>query len=138
MPTATVSESDPVTSAPPLTGDSRGARRLLAVAAVTHPGGAETTLLRLLTRLRERGWDVTLATPGDGPLRAAGESAADRCLSLPVGGLAADAGARALASWPRARRLAGAADVVYLNGTVCGAPAAGAGRRARPARPACP
>jgi glycosyltransferase involved in cell wall biosynthesis len=120
MPTATVSESDPVTSAPPLTGDSRGARRLLAVAAVTHPGGAETTLLRLLTRLRARGWDVTLATPGDGPLRAAGESAADRCLSLPVGGLAAHAGARALASWPRARRLAGTADVVYLNGTVCG------------------
>ncbi len=120
MPTATVSESDPVTSAPPLTGDSRGAGRLLAVTAVTHPGGAETTLLRLLTRLRARGWDVTLATPGDGPLRAAGESAADRCLSLPVGGLAAGAGARALASWPRARRLAGAADVVYLNGTVCG------------------
>lgn len=120
MPTATVSESDPVSSASPSTGDPRRGRRILAVAAVDQPGGAETTLLRLLIGLRERGWQVTLATPGDGPLRAAGESAGHRCVPLPVGGLAAGAGARAVASWPRARRLASAADVVYLNGTVCG------------------
>jgi hypothetical protein len=41
--------------------------RLLAVAAVDAPGGAETTLLRLLARLRSRGWEVTLTTP---PARA--------------------------------------------------------------------
>lgn len=50
MPTATVSESDPVTSAPPLTGDSRGARRLLAV---THPGDPEA-LAAVLEVLRDR------------------------------------------------------------------------------------
>ncbi|MGB9186302.1 MAG: hypothetical protein WCB67_19795, partial [Solirubrobacteraceae bacterium] len=43
--------------------------RLLAVAPVDHPGGAETTLLRLLSRLGARGWQVTLATPSRGPLR---------------------------------------------------------------------
>jgi glycosyltransferase involved in cell wall biosynthesis len=117
MPTATVSES---ASVPRPTGEPRRARRILAVAAVDQPGGAETTLLRLLSSLGDRGWVVTLATPGDGPLRAAGESAGHCCLPLPVGGLAAGAGARAMASWPRARRLAGSADVVYLNGTVCG------------------
>ena len=117
MPTATVSES---ASVPRPTGEPRRARRILAVAAVDQPGGAEMTLLRLLSSLGDRGWEVTLATPGDGPLRAAGESAGHRCLPLPVGGLAAGAGARAMASWPRARRLAGSADVVYLNGTVCG------------------
>ncbi len=96
MPTATVSES---ASAPQPTGEHRRTRRLVAVAAVDRPGGAETTLMRLLSALRERGWQITLATPGDGPLRAAGESAGHRCLSLPVGGLAAGAGARALGSW---------------------------------------
>jgi glycosyltransferase involved in cell wall biosynthesis len=96
----------------------RRGRRILAVAAVDAPGGAETTLLRLLARLAARGWDVTVATPGDGSLRAAGEAAGHRWLSLPVGGLEAGSGARAVASWPRARRLAGGADVVYLNGTV--------------------
>jgi glycosyltransferase involved in cell wall biosynthesis len=120
MPTATVSESDPVTSAPGSLIEPAGGRRILAVAAVDAPGGAETTLLRLLGRLRRRGWGVTLATPGDGPLRAAGESAGHRCLALPVGGLAAGAGARTVASWPQGRRLAADADVVYLNGAVCG------------------
>jgi glycosyltransferase involved in cell wall biosynthesis len=122
MPTATVSESDPAPAPPPVAEGrgGRGERRILAVAAVNVPGGAETTLLRLLERFAERGWQVTLATPGDGPLREAGASAGHRCLTLPVGDLAAGAGARAIRSWPQARRLAGEADVVYLNGTVCG------------------
>jgi glycosyltransferase involved in cell wall biosynthesis len=119
MPTATVSESDPAPAPAPVI-EPRGGRRILAVAAVNAPGGAETTLLRLLGRLGERGWQVTLVTPGDGPLRAAGESAGHRCLALPVGGLGAGTGTRAMLSWPRARRLAGEVDVVYLNGTVCG------------------
>jgi glycosyltransferase involved in cell wall biosynthesis len=95
-------------------------RRLLAIAPVDHPGGAETTLLRLLSGLRRRGWDVTLTTPGPGPLRdqALGDGFGWR--SLPLGGLQRAAGARAVASWPPARRLARNADVVYLNGGTCG------------------
>lgn len=87
--------------------------RLLAVCAVDHPGGAEIGLLRMLRRID---WDVVLTTPGHGPLSEAGFP----WRSLPVGGLGQVAGARAIASWPRARRLAAGADVVYLNGTVCG------------------
>jgi glycosyltransferase involved in cell wall biosynthesis len=94
--------------------------RLLAVAAVDHPGGAETTLLRLLARLQARGWEVTLTTPGEGPLRDAALGAGHTWLALPVGGLGARTGARALVSWPRVNRLAREADVVYLNGSVCG------------------
>ncbi len=41
MPTATVSESDPVTSAPGSLTDPLGGRRILAVAAVNATGGAE-------------------------------------------------------------------------------------------------
>ncbi len=59
MPTATVSES---ASAPQPTDGLRHARRIPAVPAVGRPGGAETTLMRLLSGLRGRGWRVTLAT----------------------------------------------------------------------------
>jgi glycosyltransferase involved in cell wall biosynthesis len=88
------------------------------VAAVDHPGGAETTLLRLLDRLQRRGWRITLTTPGHGPLREAALAAGHDWQQLPVGGLEAGSGARAVASWPRIRRLATRATVVYLNGTV--------------------
>jgi glycosyltransferase involved in cell wall biosynthesis len=90
--------------------------KLLAVNAVDHPGGAEVGLLRLLARLRERDWEVTLTTPREGPLSEAGYP----WLRLDVGGLGAGEGARAVASWPRALRLAQRFDVVYLNSTVCG------------------
>jgi glycosyltransferase involved in cell wall biosynthesis len=96
------------------------ARRLLATTPVDHPGGAEIHLLRLLGGLRERGWHTTLTTPGEGPLRTAAIEAGHQWAPLAVGGLAPHAGARAALSWPRARRLARDADVVYLNGTVCG------------------
>ncbi len=47
-------------------------RRLLAVCAVDHPGGAETGLLRLLAVLSQQGgWRATLTTPGSGVLREA-------------------------------------------------------------------
>lgn len=101
--------------------------RLLAVAQAAHPGGAEFVLLRLLARLHER-WEVTLAAPAPGPLL----DAADGCARevLPVGALRRGGGARALATWPRARRLARGADVVYLNGGVAGRllPAVGSAR----------
>jgi glycosyltransferase involved in cell wall biosynthesis len=92
--------------------------RLLAVAPVDHPGGAETTLLRLLHGLRERDWSITLTTPGDGPLREQALAAGLRWAPLPLGGLPHGAGARALRSWPAAYRAARQADVVYLNGGV--------------------
>jgi glycosyltransferase involved in cell wall biosynthesis len=103
------------------------------VAAVDHPGGAETTLLRLLGRLRDRDWQITLTTPGDGPLRAGARDAGLDWEPLAVGGLAPGSGLPALASWPRLRRLAAGATVVYLNGAVCGRllPALPAGRARR-------
>jgi glycosyltransferase involved in cell wall biosynthesis len=94
-------------------------RRLLAITPVDHPGGAEIHLLRLLSGLTPRGWAVTLSTPGPGPLRDAALAAGYNWQALPLGGLARGAGARAVASWPAARRLARQNDVVYLNGTVC-------------------
>jgi glycosyltransferase involved in cell wall biosynthesis len=90
--------------------------RLLAVCQVDHPGGAEIGLLRLARRLRARGWDVELTLPGDGPLSEEGYP----WHQVDVGGLAAGAGARAVASWPRVRRLSRDFDVTYLNGTVAG------------------
>jgi glycosyltransferase involved in cell wall biosynthesis len=93
---------------------------LLAVAPVDHPGGAEIGLLRLLPRLRHAGWDVTLTTPGDGPVRRAAEQRGLGWAQLDLGGLQKGEGARAVASFPKARRLAKSADLVYLNGTVSG------------------
>jgi glycosyltransferase involved in cell wall biosynthesis len=93
---------------------------VLAVAPVDHPGGAEIGLLRLLPHLSAAGWDVTLTTPGDGPLRERARTLGARTASLDLGGLARGAGARAVRSFPAARRLAREHDVVYLNGTVCG------------------
>ena len=90
---------------------------LLGVNAVDHPGGAEVGLLRLASRLSDRGWEVTLSSPhAGGPLANAGH----RHVRLDVGGLGAGEGARAVASWPRALKLALEYDVVYLNSTVCG------------------
>jgi glycosyltransferase involved in cell wall biosynthesis len=94
--------------------------RLLAVAPVDHPGGAETTLLRLLAQLSSRDWQVVITTPGHGPLRDAALSAGFDWRALSVGGLGRRRGARALLSWRAVRRLAADADVVYLNGAVSG------------------
>jgi glycosyltransferase involved in cell wall biosynthesis len=96
-------------------------RRLLAINPVDHPGGAETTLMRLLSGLcHHHGWTVELTTPGPGPLRDQAISEGYGWHPLAVGGLPRGTGAAAIASWPRARRLAASADVVYLNGAVCG------------------
>jgi hypothetical protein len=89
---------------------------LLAVNAVDVPGEPELRLLAAARRLRERGWETTFSTPGDGP-PADGEFP---WVHIDVGGLGQGEGARAVASWPRALRLAQRFDVVYLNSTVCG------------------
>jgi len=109
-------------------------RRLLAINPVDHPGGAEVTSMRLLDGLRQRGWEVAVTTPGRGPLADAVRAAGFDWHRLPVGGLGAGQGARAVASSRRARRLAAGRDAVVLNGAVCGRllPALGLGaRRAR-------
>lgn len=95
-------------------------RRLLAITPVDHPGGAEIHLLRLLAVLKQRRWRITLTSPGPGPLRDHARQAGYRWYSLPLGGLEPRTGGRAVRSWPKARLLAGRADVVYLNGGVCG------------------
>jgi glycosyltransferase involved in cell wall biosynthesis len=90
--------------------------RILAVCAVAHPGGAEIGLLRLAPRLLARGHELTLATPGPGPMDDAGLPV----VRIALGGLERGAGARAVASWSQARRLSRGVDLVYLNGTVSG------------------
>jgi glycosyltransferase involved in cell wall biosynthesis len=91
---------------------------MVAVAPVTHPGGAETTLLRLLSGLRRHGWELTLTTPGLGPLRDQAVAEGLQWGRLPLGGLQRGTGRRALGSYPVAWRLGRASDVVYLNGGV--------------------
>jgi glycosyltransferase involved in cell wall biosynthesis len=93
--------------------------RLLAVCQVDRPGGPEIGLLRLLRRLEARGWEITLTSPGS----AEAPELADAGWPwepLAVGGLEHGAGARAVASWPRARKLSKDAEITYLNGTVAG------------------
>jgi glycosyltransferase involved in cell wall biosynthesis len=93
--------------------------RLLAVCQVDRPGGPEIGLLRLLRRLSARGWDVALTSPGAEPAPELAETGWP-WEPLEVGGLEHGAGARAVASWPRARKLSRDADITYLNGTVAG------------------
>ena len=107
--------------------------RVLAVAQSAALGGAELALLRISERLPEHGIDVDYATPGAGPVADAAsadvadatsadaadaDSRAGRVHRLPVGGLSAGAWPRALATWPRARRLARGYDAIVLNGVV--------------------
>jgi glycosyltransferase involved in cell wall biosynthesis len=108
-------------------------RRLVAIAPVDHPGGAEVHLMRLLAGLRARDWEIALTTPGHGPLRDAAVKAGYEWHPLALGGLERGGGARAVLSWPRARTLAGGANVAYLNGTVPGRllPALPSGRARR-------
>ncbi len=77
-------------------------------------------MLRLLAGLRDREWTISLTTPGEGPLRERALADGYGWERLPLGGLGRGQGLAALAAWPRARRLARASDVVYLNGGVGG------------------
>jgi glycosyltransferase involved in cell wall biosynthesis len=95
-----------------------GVPSLLAINAVSHPGGAEIGLLRLIERLP--GWDVTFTTPMPGPLADAAARRGATTGRLPLGDISAHRGARAVMSWGTTARLARRHDVVYLNGTVAG------------------
>ncbi|MEA2321056.1 MAG: hypothetical protein QOD81_906 [Solirubrobacteraceae bacterium] len=90
--------------------------RLLLVTAVEDPGEPEARLLEVARRLTDRGWSVTVTSPGEGGVSEAGFP----WIRLDIGGPGHGEGARAVASWPRALRLAQRFDVVYLNSTVCG------------------
>jgi glycosyltransferase involved in cell wall biosynthesis len=81
--------------------------RVLAVSQSASSGGAELALMRLAERLPGLGIDVEIASPGGGFEHR-----------LAVGGLSKGAWPRALAAWPRARRLAAGFDAVLLNGIV--------------------
>src|SRR4051794_34828732 len=81
--------------------------RVLAVAQSADPGGAERALMRIAERLPELGFDVELTSREGGAQHR-----------LPVGGVEVGAWPRAVATWPRARRLARKFDVVLLNGIV--------------------
>lgn len=99
---------------------SAASRHIVAVTPVDKPGGAETTLVRLLRGLSSRGWEVTLTTPGCGALRRTARSAGWGWRRLPLGSLNSRGGGRAVTSWPRAVSLARTCDVLYLNGGVAG------------------
>jgi hypothetical protein len=90
--------------------------RLLLVNAVEDPGEPEERMLAVAGRLRAQDWAVTVTSPGEGGVSASGFP----WIRLDIGGPHHGEGARAVASWPRALRLAQRIDVVYLNSTVCG------------------
>ncbi len=90
--------------------------RLLLVNAVEDPGEPEARMLGVSRRLLDRGWTVTVTSPGEGALQDAGFP----WVKLDIGGPGHGEGARAVASWPRALRLGQRFDAVYLNSTVCG------------------
>ena len=78
--------------------------RLLAVSPVAHPGGAENALLRFLRRLDPARWTIELTTPGPGPL----DHEPWPVHTLDLGGLGRGEGAKAVLSFPKARKLAAA------------------------------
>lgn len=88
--------------------------------AVDRPGGAELHLLRLLDGLLARGWQITLTTPGEGPLAEEARRRGYAWQPVALGGLRRGTGVAAIGSWPVIRRLATRVDVVYLNGGVPG------------------
>lgn len=94
--------------------------RVLCVTQAAELGGAEYALLRIARRLPQRGFQIEVTVPGQGATGAAFREAGFTVHRLPTGPLAAGGWPRALAAFPRARRIArrARADLVYLNGTV--------------------
>ena len=76
-----------------------GGRRLVAVNPLPWIAGGETTLLRLLPRLSEHGWLVSMTVPAAGRFSDAGEA-----LGLPVRRLALGPPERRTATSSPARR----------------------------------
>lgn len=99
-----------------------GTRRLLAVSPVAAAGGAEMALVRLLRHLDPQRWSIALASPAGEGLPGTAAAEGWRWHELDSGPLSGGprSAAKGLASWPRAHALARDADVVYLNGAVCG------------------
>jgi glycosyltransferase involved in cell wall biosynthesis len=96
------------------------ALRVLAVAQAAEPGGAEHALLRLGPALAAEGIELELAVPAEGGVGRAGREQGLRVHELPIGSLRRGALPRAVAGWPRVRRLMRGMsfDVAWLNGVV--------------------
>jgi glycosyltransferase involved in cell wall biosynthesis len=94
--------------------------RVLAVAQAAEPGGAEHALLRLCPALAPEGIELELAVPGEGEVARAARDQGLPVHELPIGSLRRGALVRAVAGWPRARRLVRdtGVDVAWLNGIV--------------------
>lgn len=94
--------------------------RVLALAQSSELGGAELALLRIARRLPAHGFEMWLATPGDGPLAEAAGEAGIPVRRVQVGGLSRRSWAGLARGLPQARRLVRrlAPDLVYLNGAV--------------------
>ena len=91
--------------------------RLLAVSPLASVAGGEVMLLRLVPELRSRHWDVTATVPGKGELEDRLRKEGVPVVRLPLGPpRSRRKPATALAGLARAVRVAGTADVVYLNG----------------------
>jgi glycosyltransferase involved in cell wall biosynthesis len=90
--------------------------RLAAVAPLASVAGGEAMLLRLLPELRSRRWDVVASVPGRGELEERLRREGVPVVRLPLGPPARRKPVAALAGAARAVRVAGAADIVLLNG----------------------
>lgn len=94
--------------------------RVLALAQTSELGGAELALLRIARRLPAHGFEMWLATPGEGPLAEAAGEAGIPVRHVQVGGLSRRSWAGLARGLPQALRLVRrlAPDLVYLNGAV--------------------
>ena len=94
--------------------------RVLALAQTSELGGAELALLRIVRRLPAHGFEIWLATPGEGPLAEAAGQAGIPVRQVQVGGLSRGSWGALMRGLPQAHRLVRrlAPDLVYLNGAV--------------------
>ena len=93
---------------------------VLAVAQAAEPGGAELALLRLAPALRDEDVQIELAVPAEGGVARAARDLGLAVHVLPIGPLRRGGWPRAVATWPRVRRVLWRVrpDVVWLNGVV--------------------
>lgn len=118
-----------------------GTRRVALADAYPHlHGGSQAQLAWLAAGLRDRGADVTVLTPGLGPLPRTTAAAGIPTAVVPATGMLARYGGTGPAAagplvryWPRARRALQGADVAHLNDhralLLYGAPARAAGAK---------
>lgn len=100
-----------------------GTRRVALADAYPHlRGGSQAQLAWLAARLHDRGVDVTVVTPGLGPLPRTTAAAGIPTAVVPAtgalaryGGIGARAAGPLVGYWPRARRALRGIDIAHLN-----------------------